>query len=103
MTVGVVVRNKRIQAPHEYHLHIHREQEYTGFTEITFMIAMEINDDWLANKKTWTKWTRVGDVGSLQVKSLARQSCPNCSVHCQCWGPRGAIPCSLSSVELKNY
>jgi hypothetical protein len=39
----------------------------------------------------------------MQVKSLARRSCPNCSVHCQCRGPRGAIPCSLSSVELKNY
>ncbi len=44
----------------------------------------------------------------LQVKSLARQSCPNCSVHCQCRGPRGGIMCLfLLSVyfvtkELRN-
>ncbi len=53
MTVGVVFENKKIRAPQRYHLRIQREQEYTGFAEITFMIAMEDNDDWLANNKTW--------------------------------------------------
>ncbi len=32
----------------------------------------------------------------IQVKSLAWQSCPNCSVHCQCRGPRGAFVCFCS-------
>jgi hypothetical protein len=50
----------------------------------------------------------IGKVGSsaqttVQVKSLAMQSCPNCSVHCQCRSPRGTILCSLFSVELTNY
>ncbi len=31
------------------------------FTEITFGINMENNDDWLASNKTWKKWTRIGD------------------------------------------
>jgi hypothetical protein len=31
------------------------------FTEIMFVINMEDNDDWLANNKTWKKWTRIGD------------------------------------------
>ncbi len=26
---------------------------------------MEDNDDWLANNKTWKKWTRIGAGGSL--------------------------------------
>jgi hypothetical protein len=26
---------------------------------------MEDNDDWLRNNKTWKKWTRLGDGGSL--------------------------------------
>jgi hypothetical protein len=33
----------------------------TWFTEITFVINMENNDDWLASNKTWKKWTRIGD------------------------------------------
>jgi hypothetical protein len=31
------------------------------FTESTFMINMENNNDWLASNKTWKKWTRIGD------------------------------------------
>jgi hypothetical protein len=54
-TVGVVVGNKKIRAPQTYRLHIQQEQEYTGFTEIMFVIPMEDNDDWLANNKTWKK------------------------------------------------
>ncbi len=56
-TIGVVVKNRQ-------------EQEYTGFTEMTFMIAMEDNDDWLANNKTWKKWTRLGDGGSLSYAGI---------------------------------
>jgi hypothetical protein len=26
-----------------------------------FMVNMENNDDWLANNKTWKKWTRIAD------------------------------------------
>jgi hypothetical protein len=33
----------------------------TWFTEITFMVNMENNDDWLASNKTWKKWSRIGD------------------------------------------
>jgi hypothetical protein len=33
----------------------------TCFTEITFVINMEDNDDWLASNKTLKKWTRIGD------------------------------------------
>jgi hypothetical protein len=33
----------------------------TWFTEITFVLNMENNDDWLASNKTWKKWTRIGD------------------------------------------
>ncbi len=38
-----------------YCLCIQQEQEYTGFTEIIFVIAMEDCDDWMANNKTWKK------------------------------------------------
>jgi hypothetical protein len=65
MTVGVVVEDKKIRAPQTYRLCIQQEQKYTCFTEITFVINMEDNDDWLANNKTWKKWTRIGDRGSL--------------------------------------
>ncbi len=43
-----------------YHLGIQREHEYTGLAEIPFVIAMEDNDDWLANNRTWKKWTGLG-------------------------------------------
>jgi hypothetical protein len=33
----------------------------TWFTEITFVVNMENNDDCLASNKTWKKWTRIGD------------------------------------------
>jgi hypothetical protein len=36
-----------------------------SLTEIPFVIAMEDNDDWLANNRTWKKWTGLGEVGSL--------------------------------------
>jgi hypothetical protein len=70
MTVGVVVELKKIPAPQTYHLRIQQEQEYTGFTEITFVITMEDNDDWLANNKTWKKWTRLGEGGSLSYAGI---------------------------------
>jgi hypothetical protein len=31
------------------------------FTETMLVINMEGNDYWLANNKTWKKWTRIGD------------------------------------------
>ncbi len=31
---------------------------------------MEDNDDWLANNKTWKKWTRIGDGESLSYAGI---------------------------------
>ncbi len=53
-----------------YHLCTQQEQKYTGCTELTFMIAMEDNNEWLANNKTWKKWTRIGDGGSLSYAGI---------------------------------
>jgi hypothetical protein len=53
-----------------YRLHIQQEQEHTGFTEITFVITMEDNDNWLANNKTWKKWARLGYGGSLSYAGI---------------------------------
>jgi hypothetical protein len=50
-----------------YRLCIRQEQKYAGFTEITFVINMEDNDDWLANNKTWKMWTRIGDGGHYHM------------------------------------
>jgi hypothetical protein len=42
-----------------------------GLTEIPFVNAsMEDNDDWLANNRTWKKWTWLGDVGSLSYAGI---------------------------------
>jgi hypothetical protein len=35
-----------------------------------FVINMEDNDDWLANNKTWKKWTRIGDGGSQSYAGI---------------------------------
>jgi hypothetical protein len=35
-----------------------------------FVIDMEDNDDWLAYNKTWKKWTRIGDGGSLSYAGI---------------------------------
>jgi hypothetical protein len=64
------LRTKKIQAPQTYHLRIQQEQEYAGFTEITIIIAMESNDDWLANNKTWKKWTGLEDGGLLSYAGI---------------------------------
>jgi hypothetical protein len=53
-----------------YCLCIQQEHKYTGFTEITFVIDMEDNDDWLTNNKTWKKWTRIGVGGSLSYAGI---------------------------------
>ncbi len=34
------------------------------------MIYMEDNYDWLANNKTWKKWTRIGDGESLSYVGI---------------------------------
>jgi hypothetical protein len=60
MTVCVVVADKKIGLP-KYSLCVFSNNFITWFTEITFMINMENNDDWLASNKTWKKWTRIGD------------------------------------------
>jgi hypothetical protein len=31
---------------------------------------MEDNDDWLANNRTWKKWTGLGEVGSLSYAGI---------------------------------
>ncbi len=31
---------------------------------------MKGNDDWLANNRTWKKWTGLGDVGSLSYAGI---------------------------------
>jgi hypothetical protein len=41
-----------------------------GLTEILFVIAMEDSDDWLANNRTWNKWTGLGEVGSLSYAGI---------------------------------
>ena len=53
-----------------YRLCFQQEQECTCFTEIAFVIAMEDNDDWLSNNKTWKKWNRLGDGGSLSYAGI---------------------------------
>jgi hypothetical protein len=46
------------------------EQEYTGLTEIPFVNAMQDNDDWLVNNRTWKKWTGLGEGGSLSYAGI---------------------------------
>jgi hypothetical protein len=48
------------QCPQTFRLCI-QQQLYICFTEIMIVIQMEDNNDWLASKKTWKKWTRIGD------------------------------------------
>jgi hypothetical protein len=31
---------------------------------------MEVNDNWLADNRTWKKWTRLGEVGSLSYVEI---------------------------------
>ncbi len=35
-----------------------------------FVINMEDNDYWLANNKTWKKWTTIGDGDSLSYAGI---------------------------------
>jgi hypothetical protein len=60
MTICVVVTNKKIHLP-KCSLCVFSKNYNTWVTEITFMVNMENNNDWLASKKTWKKWTRIGD------------------------------------------
>jgi hypothetical protein len=53
-----------------YRLHIQQEQKYMGLTEILFVISLENNDDWLANNRTWKKWTGLAEVGSLSYAGM---------------------------------
>ena len=40
------------------------------FTEITFGINIENNDDWFAKNQTWKKWTRIGDGDLLSYAGI---------------------------------
>jgi hypothetical protein len=53
-TVYVVVTNKKISLP-KCSLCVFSNNKNTWFTEITFVVNMENNDDWLASNKTWKK------------------------------------------------
>jgi hypothetical protein len=55
-----VVANKKIGVP-KRSVCVFSSTLNTCFTEITIVINMEDNDDWLASSKTWKKWTRIGD------------------------------------------
>jgi hypothetical protein len=58
--------------PNLYRLCIQQEQKYMGLTEILLLIATEDNYDWLANNRTWKKWTGLGlgEVGSLSYAGI---------------------------------
>jgi hypothetical protein len=60
MTICVVIPNKKIYLP-KRSLCAFSNSKNTWFTEISFMVNMENNYDWLASNKAWKKWTRIGD------------------------------------------
>jgi hypothetical protein len=55
-----VVTNKKNSLP-QGSLCVFINNKNKLFTEITFLVNMENNADWLASNKTWKKWTRIGD------------------------------------------
>jgi hypothetical protein len=55
-----VVPNKKKRFP-KLSLCVFSNNKNKWFTERTFLVNMENNDDWLASNKTWKKWTRIGD------------------------------------------
>jgi hypothetical protein len=55
-----VATNTKISLPKRF-LCLFSNNKNTWFTGITFVVNMEINDDWLASNKTWKKWTEIGD------------------------------------------
>ncbi len=69
MTVGVVVENKKNNLP-KCSVCVFSNNKNICFTEITFVINMEDNDNWLANNKTWKKWTRIRDGESLSYAGI---------------------------------
>ncbi len=69
MTVGVVVKNKKIGIP-KCSVCVFSKNYNTCFTEIMFVINMEDSNDWLVNNKTWKKWTRIGDGESLSYAGI---------------------------------
>jgi hypothetical protein len=54
MTICVVVTNKKIRLP-KCSLCVFSDDKNTWFTEMTFMVNMENNDDWLASNKIWKR------------------------------------------------
>ena len=63
---------KKKQPPTTFPLCI-QQQLNTLFTEITFMVNMENNADWLASNKTWKKWTGIGDGELLSYAGIDYQ------------------------------
>jgi hypothetical protein len=55
-----MVTTKKINLP-KRSLCVFSNSKNTRFTEITFVVSTENNDDWLARNKTWKKGTRIGD------------------------------------------
>jgi hypothetical protein len=55
-----VVPNKKIGLP-KCSLCVFSNNKNICFTEITSVVNMKDNGDWLARNKTWKKWTRIGD------------------------------------------
>ncbi len=64
-----MVTNKKISLPKRSPC-VFSDNKNTWFTEITFMVNMENNDDWLASNKTLKKWTRIGDEESLSYAGI---------------------------------
>ncbi len=69
MTVCVVVANKK-NGVSKRSVCVFSNNKNTCFTEFTFVINMEDNDDWLASNKIWKKWTRIGDGGLLSYDGI---------------------------------
>jgi hypothetical protein len=68
-SVGVVAENKKIGLP-KRSVCLFSKNKNICLTEITFVINIEDNHDWLANNKIWKKWTRIGDGGSLSYAGI---------------------------------
>jgi hypothetical protein len=67
-----VVTNEKISLP-KRSLCASSNKKNTWFTEITFMVNMENNDDWLARNKTWKKSTKIGDGELLSYAGIVIQ------------------------------
>jgi hypothetical protein len=67
-----VVTNKKNSLP-QSSLCVFSNNKNTLFTEITFMVNMENNADWLASNITWKEWTGIGDGQLLSYAGIDYQ------------------------------